>query len=74
MFAPDRRAFLLGSAATSAFMAAGCTPMARTGQTGAATSAAAQARTLYDAIFERMLVASPELATGLGLDVGARAG
>ena len=74
MFAPDRRAFLLGSAATSAFMAAGCTPMARSGPAGATTSAAAQARTLYDAIFERMLVASPELATGLGLDVGARAG
>jgi len=66
----SRRRFLLGSAATGAFLAAGCPPTARTGSAG--SSAAAQARSLYDAIFERMLVASPELATGLGLDTGAR--
>ena len=65
-----RRHFLLGSAATGALFAAGCAPMERTGAVG--SGAAAQARSLYDAIFERMLVASPELATGLGLDTGAR--
>jgi uncharacterized protein (DUF885 family) len=69
----SRRLFLLSSAAAGL---AACTPVARTRGASAASagSEAAQARALYDAIFERMLVASPELSTGLGLDTGARAG
>lgn len=68
----NRRQFLLGSAATGALLASGCAPMARPG--AAAGGEAARARALYDALFERVLVASPELATSLGLDTGARAG
>jgi uncharacterized protein (DUF885 family) len=65
----DRRTFLLGSAALGV---TACTPMARP---GGATSgnAAAQARAIYDAVFEEMLRLEPEAATNLGLDVGARA-
>jgi uncharacterized protein (DUF885 family) len=65
----SRRAFLLSSAAAGL---AACTPMNRA-RTASAGNAAAQARTLYESIFERMLRASPELATTLGLDTGARA-
>ncbi len=62
----SRRSFLAGSASTVAL--AGCaTPRAT------ASSPAAAARRLYDAILEEMLAATPELATGLGLDTGARA-
>jgi uncharacterized protein (DUF885 family) len=41
---------------------------------GSGSGAVAQARALYDRIFEEMLVASPETATSLGLDTGKRAG
>jgi len=63
----DRRDFLLSSAALGALALAG--PLAA--QRG---SPAAAARALYDEIFEAMLRTAPEIATGLGLDTGARAG
>lgn len=63
----DRRQFLLGSAAAGALVASGCAT------TGGQGGASARARALYDGIFEGMLRASPEMATGLGLDTGARA-
>jgi len=66
-FQIDRRRFLLGSAATGAFALAGCTTA------GTARTPSARARALYDEIFNAMLEASPEMATGLGLDTGARA-
>lgn len=62
----DRRQFLLGSAATGALALAGCRTMG-------SRSVTAEARALYDSIFEGMLRASPEMATGLGLDTGERA-
>jgi uncharacterized protein (DUF885 family) len=63
----DRRQFLLGTAAaTGALALGGCAGMGR-------GSAPVGARALYDSIFEGMLRASPEMATGLGLDTGARA-
>ena len=65
-FALDRRQFLLGSAATGALALTGCAGMAP-------RSATADARALYDSIFEGMLRAAPEMATGLGLDTGERA-
>jgi uncharacterized protein (DUF885 family) len=66
----DRRTFLLGTAALGA---TACTPTARPGGASSA-GAAAQARAIYDSVFEQMLLLSPESATNLGLDVGARAG
>jgi uncharacterized protein (DUF885 family) len=65
----DRRQFLLGS--TAAFALTGCAarPLSQVASGGEAAKASA----LYDQIFERMLIASPELATNLGLDTGARA-
>lgn len=42
-------------------------------QTPPATGPAATARALYDRLFERLIDLSPESATSLGLDVGARA-
>jgi len=66
----DRRTFLLGSAATAAL--GGCAPISRTAH--APAGAAAQARSIYDSVFEQMLLLSPESATNLGLDTGARAG
>jgi uncharacterized protein (DUF885 family) len=66
-FQIDRRQFLLGSAAAGAFALSGCTT------SGEPRTASARARALYDRIFESMLQASPEMATGLGLDTGARA-
>ncbi|HEY0324579.1 MAG TPA: DUF885 family protein, partial [Allosphingosinicella sp.] len=71
MFAIDRRQFLFGSAATGALAVAGCAPMARTDSS--ATGASAQARAIYDGVFEQMLRLSPEAATNLGLDTGPRA-
>ena len=62
----DRRQFLLGSAATGALALSGCAGMAPRSDTAAA-------RALYDSIFEGMLRAAPEMATGLGLDSGERA-
>lgn len=67
-FALDRRQFLLSSAAVGAFAVGGCASMA-----GPSGPPAASARALYDSIFEAMLQARPEMATGLGLDTGARA-
>ena len=66
-FTFDRRQFLLGSAAaTGALALGGCAgPAPR--------SDSAAARSLYDSIFEGMLRAAPEMATGLGLDTGERA-
>ena len=66
----DRRTFLLGTAALGA---TACTPTARPGSTSS-IGAAAQARAIYDSVFEQMLLLSPESATNLGLAVGARAG
>src|SRR5688500_3674902 len=62
----DRRQFLLGSAATGALALGGCAGLAPRSETAAA-------RALYDSIFEGMLRATPEIATGLGLDTGERA-
>ena len=62
----DRRQFLLGSAATGALALAGCTAA------GAPRTPSARARALYDEIFNAMLETAPEMATGLGLDTGAR--
>jgi len=62
----DRRQFLLGSAAaTGALALSGCAGMVPRSETAAA-------RALYDSIFEGMLRAAPEIATGLGLDTGER--
>jgi uncharacterized protein (DUF885 family) len=65
-----RRAFLLSSAAAGL---TACAPKARIAARGPAP-AAAQARAIYDSVFEQMLQLSPEAATNLGLDTGARAG
>ncbi|WP_165357563.1 DUF885 family protein [Sphingosinicella sp. CPCC 101087] len=66
-FTLDRRRFLLTSAAaTGAFVLQGCAGLAPRSDTAAA-------RSLYDSIFEGMLRASPEMASGLGLDTGERA-
>ncbi len=66
-FSFDRRRFLLGSAAaTGALSLGGCAGLGP-------RSATAEARALYDSIFEGMLRTSPEMATGLGLDTGERA-
>jgi uncharacterized protein (DUF885 family) len=65
-FILDRRQFLLGSAATGALALGGCAGLAPGSDT-------ATARSLYASIFEGMLRASPETATGLGLDTGERA-
>jgi uncharacterized protein (DUF885 family) len=67
MFQLDRRQFLLSGAAAGAFALTGCQTTA-----GAGTPEA-RARAVYDRIFEQMLVAAPELATGLGLDTGDKA-
>jgi uncharacterized protein (DUF885 family) len=63
----DRRQFLLSSAAATGVLAlSGCAGLEP-------RSESAQARALYDSIFEGMLRYSPEMATGLGLDKGERA-
>jgi uncharacterized protein (DUF885 family) len=63
----NRRQFLLSTAAAGAFSLSGCATNAGGG------SASARTRSLYDSIFNAMLEKSPELATNLGLDTGARA-
>jgi uncharacterized protein (DUF885 family) len=64
MLTLDRRQFLLGSAAaTGALAISGCAGLAPRSET-------AQARALYDSIFQGMLRARPEMATSLGLDRG----
>ena len=65
-FTLDRRRFLLGSAATGALAIGGCAGMAP-------RSEPAAARAIYDGMFEGVLRAAPEIATGLGLDTGERA-
>lgn len=81
---PDlsRRHFLLGSTATGAFLAAGCTTMreSATGTTPVTgpvtfpvTGEAARARAIYQRVFDAQLAVVPELATSLGLDTDARA-
>ena len=60
----DRRQFLLGSAA---HRRARAFRLRRAWRRARETAAA---RALYDSIFEGMLRASPEIATGLGLDTG----
>ena len=70
MFELSRRRFLLSSAAVAAL--AGCAPVRRTAGHSAG-SAAAQARAIYESVFEQMLRLSPETATNLGLDEGPRA-
>jgi len=70
----SRRQFLLGSAAAGAYALSGCASVPAATPAAAATDQAAQARAIYDRIFERMLTLAPEMATGLGLDTGARAG
>ncbi len=62
----DRRQFLLSSAATGALALGGCAGLVPRSDSGSA-------RALYDSIFEGMLRAAPENATGLGLDTGERA-
>ncbi|HEX9932298.1 MAG TPA: DUF885 family protein [Allosphingosinicella sp.] len=64
----SRRSFLLASAATAL---TACARLPRTGS--AAAGGAAQARAIYNSVFERMLALAPETATSLGLDVGDRA-
>jgi hypothetical protein len=68
----DRREFL-GSTAAAALLT-GCASMRPLGAGTAGTAAAAQARAIYDSVFERMLQLAPESATNLGLDTGPRAG
>ena len=70
MFSLSRRTFLLSSSAAAL---AGCATSGRDGGS-LAVGPAAQARAAYDAIFDQLLAASPETATQLGLDTGARAG
>jgi len=63
----DRRQFLMSSAAaTGALALSGCAGFVPRSELMAA-------RSLYDSIFEGMLRAAPEMATGLGLDTGERA-
>ena len=65
----SRRTFLMTSAA-----AVGVAACARTTELGGVgTDSAAQARRIYDIVFEQMLRLEPEAATSLGLDTGARA-
>lgn len=68
----NRRQFLLTSTAAGAVALSGCATGVNQGSLASGAQAAG-ARRLYDRIFERMLQASPEMATGLGLDTGARA-
>jgi uncharacterized protein (DUF885 family) len=63
----DRRSFLLATSAAALSGSAQAFAIPR------ASGPAAEARAAYDAIFERVLIASPETATQLGLDTGARA-
>ena len=64
----SRRSFLLASAAAAL---SGCAGRLRPG--AASGSQAAQARAIYDRVFEQMLQLEPESATWLGLDTGPRA-
>jgi uncharacterized protein (DUF885 family) len=66
----NRRTLLQASAATA--LLAGCAPMRKPGSASPGT-AAAQARAIYDSVFDQMLRLEPEAATNLGLDVGERA-
>jgi uncharacterized protein (DUF885 family) len=63
-----RRNFLASSVALAV-----SSIFARHAGAAASTPEAARARALYDAIFEEMLIATPQSATTLGLDAGPRA-
>lgn len=63
----DRRDFLASSIALAFASALHAPARAEPG------SEAARARALYEAIFEKLLVAAPQTATSLGLDVGRHA-
>jgi len=63
-----RRQFLASSLALGV-----ATALNRSAAADEPSSEAARARALYDSIFERLLVASPQGATTLGLDTGQRA-
>ena len=69
MFSFSRRSFLAGGTAAVALTACARTPPLGAG----GSNATAQARRIYDAVFEEMLRLEPEAATSLGLDTGARA-
>lgn len=64
----SRRTMLMTSAAAGV---SACATFGRP-ETVAGSDTAAQARALYSRIFDKMLVASPETATSLGLDTGER--
>jgi uncharacterized protein (DUF885 family) len=63
-----RRQFLASSLALGV-----ATALNRSAAAEEPSAEAARARALYDAIFQRLLVASPQGATALGLDTGQRA-
>lgn len=67
----DRRAFVAGSVAAAAVAAL---PIRLAAQSPAGNAATLKARALYDRLFEALLRGSPETATSLGLDTGARDG
>ena len=68
----NRRHLLMGAA--GAGLLAGCGALTDGPELAAQSSAArSQARSIYDAVFEQFLVASPTGATSLGLDTGAHA-
>jgi uncharacterized protein (DUF885 family) len=69
----DRRLFLLSTAASGALALAGPLDAQRRRRPARRQTPAAAARAIYDDIFQNMLRLSPETATGLGLDTGARA-
>lgn len=66
----SRRSFLIASSVAAL---GACAPAVIRGR-AVATTEGTRARALYDAIFDQMLTISPETATSLGLDQGARAG
>jgi uncharacterized protein (DUF885 family) len=68
----DRRTMIASMLATTA-LAAGATPGRATAQSPATDGASAQARAIYDRLFNRFLEVNPESATSLGLDTGDRA-
>lgn len=70
----DRRLFLLSSAAAGALALGSPLDARHRRRPARRPNAAATARAAYDEIFNNMLRISPETATGLGLDTGARAG
>ncbi len=70
MASVSRRNFLLGS---TAMALGGLGAPALRAMQPAPTGEAAQARAIYDQVFNQTLAIAPEMATGLGLDTGERA-